>query len=512
VIFLRAKRSILQNTLLLTLVHLFLRCVSLLFEAVLARRLGAGGMGLLQLLLTAGSFAMTLGMAGVRASSAYLCAEETGRGNPAGVFGTVRLCARYGFCLSCAAGLALWLLSPLLAGSWIHEPDAVPALRLLAVFLPAGCLCEVFSGYCTASSHIRRLAALEIAEQLLSLLLTLALLFFWAGGDALRCCCAVVLGGGLAEILSDGILYLLFRRDFSGVRSAGLRGMFRRLLRLCLPLGLSECLRAGLGALEQFLFPWGLVLSGISREAALGEYGLLRGMVFPLLMFPASVLFSLSELLAPELARCGASKNKTRVRELADTCLRVGFVYTAAAAALLYLLAEPLGLLLYQNADVGRWLRLFAPTALFLYMDALVDAMNKGLGRQAACARINLLTSGLDAALLALLLPKYGAAGYYFCFLAAHLLNFALSLRVLLRCVRVPLRFRSAFRAVFCALLAAGACVCFPAPQKPLAQTLLYAAVFLTVLIPMLALTRALRPTDRLRLRRAVPALDFLAK
>ena len=34
----------------------------------------------------------------------------------------------------------------------------------------------------------------------------------------------------------------------------------------------------------------------------------------------------------------------------------------------------------------------------------------------------------------------------------------------------------------------------------------------IAVLLPMLALTRALAPEDRLRLRRAVPALDFRAK
>lgn len=511
-IFLRAKRSILQNALLLTCAHLFLRCVSLLFQTVLARRLGAGGMGLLQLLLSAGALAAALAMAGVRTAATCLCAQELGGGRPAGIRAAVRCCAQYALAASCAAGLALWLLAGFVAERWLHDASAVPALRLLAVFLPASSLCAVLSGYCTACSHIRRLAALEIAEQLLALLLTLALLFFRAGDSPARCCCAVVLGSGLAELVSDAALYALFRRDFAGVPQVRADGMRARFRRLCLPLGLSECLRAGLGTLEQFLIPWGLVLSGLTRAAALSRYGLLRGMVFPLLMFPAAALFSLAELLVPELARCGAAARTERIRSLAAACLRVGFVYTAAAAALLYLLADPLGLLLYGNPDVGLWLRLFAPMALFLYMDALVDAMNKGLGRQAACARINLLTSGLDVLLLALLLPRFGMAGYCVCFLATHLLNFALSLRLLLRALKLSLRVSSACRAAFCALLAAGACRCFPVPAAPLAQAALFSAVFPAVLLPMLALTRALAPEDRLRLRRAVPALDFRAK
>lgn len=34
-------------------------------------------------------------------------------------------------------------------------------------------------------------------------------------------------------------------------------------------------------------------------------YGTIHGMVFPILMFPAAILYSVSDLLVPELSRCG---------------------------------------------------------------------------------------------------------------------------------------------------------------------------------------------------------------
>ena len=64
--FLRDGRSILQNALLLTGVNLLLRGVSMLFQIYLSGQIGAGGIGLLQLILTVGSFAMTVGLAGLR--------------------------------------------------------------------------------------------------------------------------------------------------------------------------------------------------------------------------------------------------------------------------------------------------------------------------------------------------------------------------------------------------------------------------------------------------------------
>ena len=38
----------------------------------------------------------------------------------------------------------------------------------------------------------------------------------------------------------------------------------------------------------------------------LAAFGTVTGMVFPVLMFPACILFGLAELLIPELARCAA--------------------------------------------------------------------------------------------------------------------------------------------------------------------------------------------------------------
>ena len=116
--------------------------------------------------------------------------------------------------------------------------------------------------------------------------------------------------------------------------------------------------------------------------------------------------------------------------------------------------------------------------ALVLYLDALVDGMLKGLSEQVANVRYNTITSALDVALLFVLLPRYGLGGYVFTFIAAHLVNFALSLRRLLRVTGLR---ASAGAAVRTALLAAGAgaaALLTPAPGPEAAELLLRGAVY----------------------------------
>lgn len=165
----------------------------------------------------------------------------------------------------------------------------------------------------------------------------------------------------------------------------------------------------------------------------LADYGIVCGMVFPVLMFPASILFSLSELLVPELSRCAAGNRKRRIFYLTGRSLRVALLYGLAAGGVLYTAANSLGILLYDNPAVGVQLKKFALLAPMLYVDAVTDANIKGMGQQVACVRYNTLTSFLDVVFLWILLPRYGLDGYFASFLGTHALNFFLSVRRLRR-------------------------------------------------------------------------------
>ena len=132
----------------------------------------------------------------------------------------------------------------------------------------------------------------------------------------------------------------------------------------------------------------------------MAAYGTIHAMVFPILMFPAAILYTVADLLVPELARCRAEENTARIHHLTGTCLRMGLLFALAAACLMGALSGGLGQLIYKNADCGHYLLVFAPSVVMLYLDAMVDGMLKGFGEQTACVRYNVFTSVLDVALL----------------------------------------------------------------------------------------------------------------
>ena len=433
----RKKLPIFYSALMLTGVNLLLRFVGTSFQVFLSGRIGAAGIGLLQLVMSVGSLAMVAGIGGIRTATMYLTAEELGRRKPQNVVWVLSGCFFYSICFSGCIASLLYAFAPWIARVWIGDPRTLEALRLFAAFLPVTCLCGVMSGYFTAANRIGTLAAVEVAEQLCSMALTLGMLSLFAGHDPVKACMCVILGSACGSILTLGCLVILRLREHApwGDRIP----IQSRLLHTALPLAAADDLKTGITTVENLMVPKRLALNR-AVENPLAAFGTVSGMVFPVIMFPAAILFGLTELLIPELARCAAAGSEKRIHYLVRRGLRVALVYGAVMGGLVFLLADFLCLRLYRSLDAAPYIRAYALLIPMLYADILTDAMTKGLGQQKVCVHYNIFTSALDVIFLYILLPEFGMDGYFISFFVTHLINFLLSIRRLLKITikRIP--------------------------------------------------------------------------
>lgn len=448
------KLPIFYNALLLTGVNLLLRFAGTSFQVYLSGRIGAAGIGLLQLVLSVGSLALTVGMGGIRTATMYLCAEVVGQKRTEHMVWVLSGCILYSILLSSGVGILLYHFASQISALWIGVPATAGAIRLIAGLLPVNCLCGVMIGYFTGVNRIGTLAAVEVAEQLFSMLCTVLLLTFWAGTNAARACQAVIMGSGMGACLTLTVLLLLKQKEHTHI---GRRiSVGKKLWETAVPLAIADNAKAGISTTENLMVPKRLALFP-GESSPLAAFGMVCGMVFPVLMFPAAILFGLSELLIPELARCNAAGSKARIRHLSERSLLLALIYGTFCGGLLFLSAEALCTKLYSTPEAGRYLRWFSVLAPMLYCDAIVDASTKGLGKQKICVRNNIITSAMDVIFLFLLLPKYGMKGYYFSFFVTHLLNFCLSIRLLFRIVGVVIHVKTASLCIFAAVTAVGA-------------------------------------------------------
>ena len=251
------KLPIFYSALLLTGVNLLLRLVGTSFQVYISGRIGAAGVGLLQLTMSVGSLAMVTGIAGVRTATMYLTAEELGKKRPGNVTWVLSGCFVYSILCSTAVAAALYFLAPALAENWIGDVRTVNSLRLFAAFLPVSCLCGVMTGYFTAANRIGTLAAVEAAEQLCSMVVTMAVLTLWAGDDPGRACQSVVMGGCFGACLTLCCLMLL--RLAERVKPGPKIPIRSRLLQAAVPLAMADVLKSGISTTENLMVPKRLV-------------------------------------------------------------------------------------------------------------------------------------------------------------------------------------------------------------------------------------------------------------
>ena len=428
--------SFTQNTLLLTGASLLMSGIDMGYHAWLARSLGAAGLGLHQLTLSVSALCATLAISGIRFASTRLVAEELGAGR-SGAHSAMGRCLAYAaFCGFCALMLLRLLAEPL-GFLWIGDARTVLSLRIAALSMPCVSLCAALSGYFTACGVVWKPALAHLVEQLAGFGLSAVLLARGDPGDLERRCAAVMLSRATADLLAVLLLAVFFLGDRQRPPAQNTSGRYgARLLRLALPLAVSAYTRSALTTLRQLLIPRGLRASGLSAERALADYGVIQGMVMPLLFFPACLLSSAAELIVPVLTAAQVQNDAPRIKNTAGKLLRLSLRYSLAVSGILFLCADLLSGLLFHSREAARYLRQLAPLVPVMYLDIAADGCLKGLGKQLWSMGVNVLEASLGLLLLLLLLPRWGIHAYvavlYFC----EMLNLALSLFRLLPCLR----------------------------------------------------------------------------
>ena len=419
------------NAVLLTATSLLMRTVGVSFGVYLSGKLGAAGVGLYQLIMSVYTLAVTFAASGVNLAATRLVAEELGRGSPEGARRAMRRCLLYTLCFGVAAAAVLTCNADFIGTVLLEDTRCIRPLRLLAISLPFIGMSSALSGYFTAVRRVVKSAAAQVFEQAVRITLTVLALTAMAPKGLEYACMAIVGGGALAELCSflcSLILYLLDRRR---CREAGHRepgaSLTGRMLGISLPVAFSAYARSGLVTIEHLLIPRGLRRYGSNPDAALASYGLVHGMVLPIILFPAAFLQALAGLLVPELAECRALDRGTRIDSIAARVFQVTLLFSIGASGLMFSFAPDLALAVYGNFDTAPYIRVLAPLIPVMYLDTAVDGMLKGLGEQVSSMRYNIIDASCSVLLVFLLVPRFGLPGYIATIFFTELLNAYLS-------------------------------------------------------------------------------------
>ena len=430
-----------MNTALLTGSSLAMSAISMAFQVWLAGRIGSAGIGLYQLVLSVAFLCTTFAVSGIRFAATRLVSEELGHERSWSVAAAMRRCFAYSLFFGLSAMAVLFSFAEPIGFLWIGDARTVKSLKLIAFSMPFLSLSSVMSGYFTACGRVWKPTVVHLGEQLITIGFVAYFLAHSPAGDIEKNCAAVMLGNVCGDVISFVCMLLFYLTDRHSVRdySAQKLKLTSRMLKVALPLAVSAYARSALSTLEHLLVPRGLKAAGFSADRALSGYGVIQGMVLPIVSFPACILMALAELIIPELTEAQVRGNDGDISKTVSLLIKKGLGYSSAVALVLFVFADKLGVRIYSSPEAGDYLRLLAPLIPIMYTDMVADGCLKGLGQQLWCMGINLLDALLGVLLVWQVVPVFALKGYICIIYFNECLNFALSIMRLRKVTKIRL-------------------------------------------------------------------------
>ncbi|WP_248926911.1 stage V sporulation protein B [Paenibacillus hamazuiensis] len=389
------KQSFVQGTFILTVSAFVIRMLGFVNSIVLARFLGAEGIGLLMMAHPLIPIVVTLTGLGLPVAISKLVAEAEAEGDSA----KVKRILRVSLAVTGTIGIVLTLLfllgSKIIASHYLTDQRAYYAMLAMIPIVPLVAVSSVIKGYFRGKQNMKPLAFSEVAEQIVRLPLVMALVQFLLPYGVEYAAAGVMAGTVIGE--ATGLLYLLlmfraYRKKAASTASMTVaasaspqlpsdRRTLLELLHIGLPTTGQGLFYSIYRALQPILVTKSLAVAGVGTALATKQYGLLLGCAFPLLAFPGFIMHSLSDALIPAISEAGIRQNKRLILQRMDQAMKLALIVGAPITIVLYVWAVPLTTMFYRAPEAGNLLKLLAPVYFLQYFEAPLHAILLGLGK-----------------------------------------------------------------------------------------------------------------------------------
>lgn len=372
----------------LTLFTVIERALGFVFKIYLSRQLGAAALGIYQVALSFFFVLVTLVTSGVPLIAAKLTAKYRADKDYKSEFSVTAAALIVNVIVSLVVCLIVFALQKPLSGMFA---DAF-SMTLLCIMLPAvvaSGIYAAFRGVLWGRKLYTTVSIVEVIEQISRIAVTVAL--FSLGFDKLRVTALAMTIGCAFSCLVCVVLYFLKRGRLANPRPA-----LKPLLKSSVPITAVRASSSVLGSLVALAVPFLLTLNGATTEEALYLYGSSVGMALPLLYIPITVVGSLAFAMIPTLSAAYASKDTADVHKQVSAAITFAIYVAALFAPTFYALGEPIGLLIYGNADSGR----FLSAASWLLIPIAVENITSSMMNSLDLERVSFINYAIGSVVL----------------------------------------------------------------------------------------------------------------
>jgi len=406
-----------------------MRSISMVFGLYVSNKIGSEAVGTFSLVMSVYLFFVTITTSGIGLACTCIVSEQFANSNFVNGLKAVKSCILFSLLLGLGCSCIVLIFSNTISSIWLKSVISSKPIFLISVGLPFISVSSVINGYFSAVRKAYKSAISQSFELFIKIILTIILLNFYQNKSVESVCNCLILADVISEICSFTLIFILYKRDSIKYTKRAILGITfkRNIFRIAFPVSATSCIRSGLSTLKQFIIPSRLMLFGLTYSMALSEYGKINGMSMALLTFPTVFIMSFSNLLIPEFTSLAAKQYKKRILDICKKVFNATSLFSISLCIIFFFLADKISLLVFQNLECSKYIKILSPIILFIYTDNILDSMLKGLNKQFSVMTCNIIDLILTISILYFTLPTLGITGYLLSIMVSEIFNFSVS-------------------------------------------------------------------------------------
>ena len=364
-------KKVLKSVLTVTFIGVVTRIAGFVFKIILSRKLGAEGIGRLQICLTFLGTLFCLSSGGIPVTVSRKTAVFQNDKKSSGEYLSAALLTGGGIALLIT--IVLFLLSKKLTFIFTEQKNVKVFLFLLPSLF-AGTVYSVIRGWFWGREKYNVFSLTEMSEELVRIVLAVVVFSLVAFSDKLV---AIALSFTIADYVSMLLLTVVF---FAVGGRLYRPKYFKELLYHSAPVTGERMLGALISTLVAFVFPKLLTRFYPSSQAT-ADYGRITAMAATFIFAPSTVTGALSTVLVPKIAVL-IEKNPESAKKTVDYALSGCVIISGFFAALYMALGKSVTELFYGDVRAGEYLSFCAAVVLPLTLNGIMGSVINSIGKE----------------------------------------------------------------------------------------------------------------------------------
>lgn len=369
------NNTVYKNATVVTGLSVAERSLGFLYRIVLSRLIGAEGLGLYQVALSVFSLFLTIGTGGIPITVSRMISKCNAERDPLAKRKVVSAGVLASLLLTLPVCL-FFLLFGKATNFLFSDARAFDVFKILLIGLCFSSVYAVFRGYFWGNKDFLAPSVLELAEETVMVVFGVLLLrgVTTPLSGAVRASYAVLLSY-LFSFTASFLYFLIKNGRFSAPKNT-LKPLFNASLPITSVRASSSLVNSAIAV----LLPVMLVRSGLSFSEATSTFGVVSGMVLPVLFIPSTLIGSMALVLIPELSEDYYKRNNERLYKNIERGLRFSLLVACALIPFFVALGEDFGRIAFSNETAGRLIKISCPILLPMCLTMISTSMLNSMG------------------------------------------------------------------------------------------------------------------------------------